>query len=149
MNDEPIADKQMSHASYLTKVFNYKEQSKAIRTLKEILNKKNLKFDGFVVMGVSGITMGSILARSLRKELAIIRKPNDGSHSYYLMENLKAGHTYVFLDDLIASGTTYYIVKQNVKDKGAKLLGALLYHPQTKNGNPTYQSCKTINRNII
>ena len=101
----------MSHALYLSKIFNRKEQDKVISEIRQLIKEKELKFDGFIVTGISGITMGSILSRVLKKELAIVRKEGDRSHSSYKVENYKFGRSYIFLDDLIALGNTYKNVK--------------------------------------
>lgn len=128
----------MSHASYLEMVFIRKKQDKCIREIRELIKNKNLQFDGFVVTGVSGITMGSILSRLLRKELVVVRK-NEGTHSSYKVENYKHNKRYIFLDDLIASGETYKRVIETleyaansawlygVKTKKSKIIGCIVY----------------------
>jgi hypothetical protein len=128
-----------NHASYLNAIFKRKEQDKAIREMKAIV--KDIQFDGFIVTGVSGITMGSIMSRLCRKKLIIIRKENDNdTHSYYDIENMDVGK-YIFLDDLIASGNTFRRVKKKFntmflmykksgyysKEKAPKIIGQLLY----------------------
>ena len=95
------------HASYLSCIFNRKSQDNAMRWIKSVIKLYDLKFDGFIVTGVSGITMGSVAARTLRKDLVVCRKRNDDKHSYYYVENYKPNKRYVFLDDLIATGDTY------------------------------------------
>lgn len=129
------------HASYLNKVFNRKEQDHTIREIKRILKEKNIVFDGFIVTGVSGIAMGSIVARAMRKDLVIVRKPKDGTHSSYNVENYKSNKKYIFLDDLIASGATLDRVKESLIECGnrawlygklnkkntSKLIGGIFY----------------------
>lgn len=132
-----------NHASYLNAIFIRKAQDKAIREMKVLV--KNIKFDGFIVTGVSGITMGSIMARSCRKKLIIIRKENDNdTHSYYDVENMDTGR-YIFLDDLIASGNTFRRVEKKFKamflmykrsgyyskQKAPMIIGQLLYADNT------------------
>jgi orotate phosphoribosyltransferase-like protein len=145
----------MNHAAYLSKNFDYKEQS-------EVIKQKQLKFDAILVTGVSGIIMGSIVARLLRKHLTIVRKSNDGSHSTYFVENFRANSSYIFLDDLIASGETYYNVKKsfdackdkrflygytkNVK-KQSKIVGAILYDP-TDNDYVEFRTTQSLNDKI-
>jgi adenine/guanine phosphoribosyltransferase-like PRPP-binding protein len=130
----------MSHASYLSKIFNRKEQDKVISEIKQLIKEKELKFDGFIVTGISGITMGSVLSRVLRKDLVIVRKANDGTHSSYNVENYKHDKSYIFLDDLIASGATYKNVKKMLSickstrwlygdGKQSKIIGCIFYDP--------------------
>jgi len=121
------------HASYLGAIFDRKAQDKAIREMKALI--KDIEYDGFVVIGVSGITMGAIMARSCRKRLIIIRK-NDNTHSGHTVENFDSG-SYIFLDDLIASGLTFKRVKKALREahqrfswigkKAPKIIGKLLY----------------------
>lgn len=123
----------MMHASYLEAIFNRKAQDEAIRNMKALI--KDIEYDGFVVTGVSGITMGAIMARSCRKKLIIIRKSNN-THSGHSVENFDSG-SYIFLDDLIASGLTFKRVKRELRDaqqrfswigkKSPKIIGKLLY----------------------
>jgi adenine/guanine phosphoribosyltransferase-like PRPP-binding protein len=131
----------MSHASYLLNVFNKKYQDRTVRNLRKVLADNNVKFDGFIVTGVSGITMGAIMSRSLKKDLVIVRKDEEyaTSHSYYKVENYCSGKRYIFLDDLIASGRTLKRVKRSIADfhetenslktcKPSKIIGVLLYY---------------------
>ena len=151
----------MSHASYLSKVFNRKEQDKAISDIKKLIKEKELVFDGFIVTGISGITMGSILSRILRKDLVIVRKADDGTHSSYKVENYKHGKRYIFLDDLIASGTTYKNVKimlsvcesdiwlygirlNNIK---SNIIGGIMYDPMYSD-TPEYWSIQKLNKKV-
>lgn len=121
----------MSHALYLKKCFDYQEQSKVIKRIKEDL--KGFKFDAFIVVGISGIVMGSVLARSMRKKLTIIRKPGDGSHSCYDVENFIPNARYIFLDDLLASGTTFRKMKDSLDERNkyhdcsSKIVSSIMY----------------------
>ena len=129
-----------NHASYLDAIFKRKAQDKAIRQMKALI--KDIEFDGFVVTGVSGITMGSIMARICKKNLMIIRKEEDNdNHSFYNIENYIPGKRYIFLDDLVASGNTFKRVKREIcnlhklwkktgyisDQKKSKIIGRLLY----------------------
>jgi pyrimidine operon attenuation protein/uracil phosphoribosyltransferase len=149
------------HASYLRKIFNHKKQNKVVSDIKLLIKERELKFDGFVVTGVSGVAMGAILARSMRKELIIVRKDNDGTHSSYSVENYHHGKSYIFLDDLIASGRTYQNVKlsldicrdkkylygdKNLTNK-SKLIGAIFYDP-TMGDNPEFWTLQRIGKKI-
>jgi hypothetical protein len=132
----------MSHASYLTHLFNRNKQTKVISGIRKLIKEKQLEFDGFIVTGVSGVAMGAMVARSLKKDLVIIRKVNDNSHSSYHVENFKHGKNYIFFDDLIASGNTYRKVRKEFdichskewqygeKSEGlkSKIIGTILYN---------------------
>jgi hypothetical protein len=103
------------HASHLYESFERNNQDRVIRNVKRLLIEQNIKFDGFVVCGISGIVIGSILARSLKKDLVIVRSTND-CHSTFMVENYKTNRKYIFLDDFICSGTTFEKVKRHCND---------------------------------
>lgn len=67
---------------------------------------KGQQFDVIVVRGTSGLLLGSALAIRLRKRLAVVRKPNDSSHSSATVEGWLGGR-WLFVDDLICSGSTF------------------------------------------
>ena len=128
----------MSYATYLTGFFNRTKQDKIIRSVRKIIKQKKVNFDGFVVTGVSGILIGSILSRSLKKELVIVRKEEDykNSHTFYKVENYKSNKRYIFVDDLIASGSTFARVQKELKEfhkiekikgRSSKIIGTILY----------------------
>jgi phosphoribosylpyrophosphate synthetase len=127
------------HASYLQNSFNRKEQDKTIVMVRDLIKERQLKFDNFIVTGVSGITMGAIMARELNKGLTIVRKVSDNSHSSYNVENFQWDKSYIFLDDLIASGNTYKNVTNSFKccldkrwlygdGKRSKIIGSIFYY---------------------
>jgi orotate phosphoribosyltransferase len=115
------------HASHLYESFERPHQDRVIRNVKKLLVQQNIKFDGFVVCGISGIVMGSILARSLKKDLVIVRSTND-CHSPSMVENYKTSRRYIFLDDFICSGATFRKVKKHCDN----------YFDRVKNGNNDY-----------
>jgi hypothetical protein len=65
------------------------------------------EFDTFVVRGMSGAIAGGILARSCKKNLYVIRKPNDGSHDGNKAFGI-IGSRWLFLDDFVSSGDTFW-----------------------------------------
>lgn len=101
-----------THASYLRYVFDPSKQNTTIRKIRSVINSKKLEFDGFIVTGISGIVIGGIVARSMKKDLVVVRKDDDRTtHSSFRIENFKFGKRYIFLDDLISSGNTFKNVK--------------------------------------
>lgn len=66
------------------------------------------KFGSIAVRGVSGITVGTIVALEMEKGLVIIRKPHEQSHSGMIVGALGwKDNPVVWLDDFIATGDTY------------------------------------------
>lgn len=106
-----------------------------------------IKFDGFVGIGVSGAIVVPVLGRALGKHWAVARKKDDGSHSPRAIEG-RLGRRWVFVDDLIDTGTTLERVKEVVlaeaedHDVRTAYVGAYLYNPlgswsdYTENWNP-------------
>src|SRR5699024_2137307 len=66
---------------------------------------KGVEFDTLVGTGLSGTIAVVQLARQLGKHYLVVRKPNDGSHSYQDVEGV-LGKRWLFVDDLISSGST-------------------------------------------
>jgi orotate phosphoribosyltransferase-like protein len=98
----------------------------------------HVDFDGIVVTGLSGAIIADRLAERLGKVFAVVRKPNDGSHSSSSIEG-DLGRRWVFVDDFISSGSTFMRVCRTIKaqtDK-SRCVGVISY--QTHNG-VKYQS---------
>lgn len=106
------------HTEYLDTVFDKSRRSKVVRKVRESL--RAVPFDAFVCRGVSGLTMGSILAHSMRKDLVVIRKSEDDSHSDYEIEYGGDGRRLVILDDLISSGDTLEAVVGRLRNFSRK-----------------------------
>lgn len=93
---------------------------------------RGVDFDVIVVSGTSGLLIGPSLAVAMGKRLAIVRKPNDASHSMHLVEGWYGGR-WLFVDDLIDSGTTCarvaeaYVEACRSKSAAQTCVGAYLY----------------------
>lgn len=72
-----------------------------------ILREHDSEFDFIVVRGISGLVVGAPVSLSLEKPLVVIRKGGENTHSKVHPNLMKVnGKRGLFLDDLIASGTT-------------------------------------------
>lgn len=117
-----------SYASYLENIFDRGIFEKRLRQAKKLL--ANEDFDGLLVRGTSGVVFGSVLAHRLKKRLVVVRKKDDGSHSSNNVENIAKGDKLVFVDDLIASGSTLrqcVIACLSQTEFDCYLVGSLLY----------------------
>ncbi len=65
------------------------------------------QFDIVVVRGASGITVGSVVAYLMGKQLTVVRKPGEASHVFHRFSGELIPDRSVFLDDFMESGTTY------------------------------------------
>lgn len=124
-NDGQFTD---SHASYLSQIFTHPERVISDATVA----LANVDYDTIIGTGVSGALAVQLLARALGKHYAIVRKPKDGTHSMNAIEG-RVGRRWVFVDDLIASGTTARRVIDSIKQHSelygwaTKRVGSYLY----------------------
>ncbi|WP_158881951.1 hypothetical protein [Amycolatopsis anabasis] len=72
-------------------------------------------FDTMIGTGLSGSLVVPVIARALGKHWAIVRKPNDGSHSNKPLEGT-VGDRWVFVDDFVESGATRNRVIDVIED---------------------------------
>lgn len=72
-----------------------------------------VEYDTMVGTGLSGALVVPVLARALGKHWFVVRKYNDGSHSDNIGEGT-IGDRWLFVDDLIDSGSTLRRVKKSV-----------------------------------
>ncbi len=87
------------------------EVAKVVKVLRDHYDR----YDSIAVQGLSGITVGLLASRALRKPLVIIRKPGDGSHAGRAEVNAQyMGERVLFMDDFISSGETRDRVEASV-----------------------------------
>ncbi len=77
------------------------------------------KFDTLIGTGLSGALVVPTLARALGLKWAIIRKPNDGSHTMAKFEG-EIGSRWMFVDDFVSSGATRDRVRDAVEEISAE-----------------------------
>jgi len=91
-----------------------------------------------VATGISGIVFGTSLSDMMNLPLAVVRKESDRSCSGKRVEGPDKTYGgdplyWVFVDDLISSGTTYRRVLNAMMDQygtGQILAGVMLYKPR-------------------
>lgn len=114
------------NADYLSIMFDADRRANYLRKIKAAVawfEEHHEPFQFIAVCGVSGISVGSLVAHHLGKQLLIVRKADDTStHSSNRIEGLTINEqwspdwdlesaemvegNYVFLDDLVASGSS-------------------------------------------
>lgn len=104
------------NSSYLRSAFKPTEVlvQNAVQTL------EGVEYDTMIGSGTSGLLVIPLLARALKKEFAIVRKPNDSSHREVDIEGTIGGK-WIFVDDFVASGATRTRVKTAVEEAQRKL----------------------------
>jgi orotate phosphoribosyltransferase len=92
-------------------------------------------FDTLVGTGISGAVIVPTLARLLGVDWAIVRKEDDGTHGWYMIEGV-VGAKWLFVDDLVSSGSTVRRVVRIMAElfPNSAPVGAYLYH--SKEFNP-------------
>jgi hypothetical protein len=91
------------YSNYLEKVFDTEKRNKLLLSVEKELGQHD--FDSFLVRGVSGITMGSILADRMGKGLIVARK-NMSIHNDYMVEMTPEAKNFIFFDDMFSSGSS-------------------------------------------
>lgn len=116
---------QYKHSDY-SGVFLEKDRIKyAVPRICAVLRKH--RFESIAVQGMSGATIGSIVAYELGKTICLVRKMNDPSHGVdhhrllhptasFFVEGDVAVKRYVILDDFISSGDTVLNIIESMKD---------------------------------
>ena len=112
-NHKPFKREGKFHVSYMGLAFeNLTPMIEAIR--KEL---HGVKYDTIVVTGSSGMLVGPVIARALRKKLLVVRKPEEYESSHSSAKLLgELGERWIFLDDFVSGGATFRRVRDGVRD---------------------------------
>lgn len=95
----------------------------------------DVDYDTLVGRGLSGALVVPDLARRLKKHWLIVRKPQEGSHTYRKAEG-ELGERWIFVDDFIETGDTLAATQQAVaqlienayRPKPRTFVGSYLYN---------------------
>lgn len=123
-----------SCTEYLTKVVRQGLRRHTIQKVTEdlsILIQNGLEFDSIVCTGLSGLLIAPSVADILDKQIIVIRKNNEQSHSDYSIEGFVES-PYIIIDDCISTGNTINRIVDQMKHSGydPKCLGVYLYAPE-------------------
>lgn len=113
--------------AYIRRVVDGVSREGLIENALEVLKPRSSDFASIAVRGMSGATIGAILAYLLKKDLIIVRKSDHDTHSTYNPEGRLDGSPYIIVDDLISSGYTMRAILNKIKSRGV-LVGAYLYN---------------------
>jgi len=112
-----------AHAAYLHHIFEGydKRQEKIsliIKSIRSFERKYKTPIHYIVVRGVSGITMGSIVAHKMKKGLIVVRK-TEKAHSDYNVEGLPCYgnspyYNGIIVDDCVDSGKTVIEILKSI-----------------------------------
>jgi adenine/guanine phosphoribosyltransferase-like PRPP-binding protein len=127
----------MAHTSYLFAAFDKKFKVKTIDYVCRQLEK--IDCDAIAFSGMSGALIAPIIAYKTGKNIILVRKSKDDSHSSYKIEASSTKcKKYVIIDDLISTGTTVeFIIRKMWKDytfQNSVCVGVILYNGRTTLG---------------
>lgn len=127
--------------------FDLSDLDACVRDTVRTLRPHADSFDTIVAQGVSGLIVASPVALILKKELAVVRKDNDGSRQHRLHQGDKATvlsekslrKRVLFVDDCIASGRTQKRVLAKVREHGGTVAGTYTYQDDhLETGDPDH-----------
>jgi len=95
------------------------------RTLPNIIKNaiefsRNIEFDSIAVRGMSGSIVASAIAFELEKNIIIIRKDKDNTHSDATVEYSFYPRKYIIVDDFISSGKTIKTIIEEMEEDALK-----------------------------
>lgn len=121
-------------SSYLESVMTPESYQRTLNRAIDKIERSNIQFDTIAFRGVSGAAIGFPLAALLNKNVLVVRKYEDNSHSRRGVEgNLVDGAKVLIVDDFIFSGQTIETIQNSLSDEFSgwnfhhKLVGIFLY----------------------
>ena len=107
---------QLKSCNYLNSVFLNTER--IVDRICNRIKEKGYQFDSIVFQGMSGALISPILAYKLKKNMVLVRKEDDNSHSYLKIESRADIKSFIIIDDLIASGITMHRIFAQLNNVG-------------------------------
>ena len=128
-----MATAKTAKRSYLSPSLTPDRINKNLNAISDLIEKEGVdNFDTIVCIGVSGMLLAPMLAAKYHKELIVVRKGLEGTHSKCILESSgKPCHKYIIIDDLMASCNTVRNLLKSVsehKNRRAKCVGIFLYY---------------------
>jgi adenine/guanine phosphoribosyltransferase-like PRPP-binding protein len=93
-------------ADYLKDFLNPSSMRDKIAQAVKALEPQAHLFDSIAFTGMSGTLIGPPVAMALSKEVIMVRKPDQSTHSSMTVEGNYGSRSYIILDDMRASGAT-------------------------------------------
>jgi orotate phosphoribosyltransferase-like protein len=104
-------------SSYLGIVLHVKSLPILVDIVLERIKKTNICFDTIAFTGQSGALVAPLLAIKMGKNLLMVRKEHDVSHSFSNFEGYFKIKNYIILDDLISTGNTVKRVYKQIHEQ--------------------------------
>ena len=103
------------HEDYMKTAVRINLLKKRIEMAMQILKKKKVCFDTIAFRGMSGAILGTSLALLLNKQIIMVRKSKQNTHSDYLVEGFRQSKKFLIVDDFVSSGNTAREIIRRVK----------------------------------
>ncbi len=101
------------HSAYIKPTIDATARCNAVKDTLSALEKED--FDCIAVRGSSGLSIGSVVAYVLGKNLALIRKDLESSHTSRKVETPDSVSRFVIVDDFTSSGETLCHIYSEMK----------------------------------
>jgi hypothetical protein len=102
---------------YLRVAVTMKNWKAVVANLVGMIRASKIDFDTIAFRGTSGALIAPAVAAKLRKNILMVRKQGDGSHSGCPLEGNGDIERYIIVDDFIATGATVEKILAAVKDE--------------------------------
>lgn len=100
-------------SSYMRRYLDPHTLEKSVATIASFLEPYLDQFDTLAFRGHSGSILGTALALKLKKNMLLVRKDGEDSHSDYAVEGTLHSR-YLIIDDLVASGRTVRKIQEMI-----------------------------------
>ncbi len=124
------AEDAYTHADWLKIPLRPHLLRREITKAAKFLKANGIEFDAIAFRGLSGALLAAPLAARLKKELILVRKDEDKTHSAFRVEGFRATKRYIIADDLISTGATCQAITEAIKNFAyhAVCVGALVFN---------------------
>jgi adenine/guanine phosphoribosyltransferase-like PRPP-binding protein len=115
-------------SAHMKKLLDPSKRQNTLQWLVDILKPYVDEFDAIAVSGASGMLLASV-ADLLHKNIILVRKQRDDSHSIQSVEGPRDGR-YIILDDIVDSGATVQRMYDEILafNKHATCVGIVMYY---------------------
>lgn len=113
-----IQEDEMNYPQILT---HQEELERNVEFILQTIKSNKIKFDFIIARGISGIIPSAIVAHKLRKQLCVVRKEQEKTHSKNKIEIASdfypATKRYIIIDDLIDTGETVVQIVKSARNQ--------------------------------
>lgn len=122
-----VPRKKYQGAAYVTRFICTSSLKEHARLAASCMRTISAPYDTIAFSGMSGAMIGPILAMRLGKEMVLVRKPKDDTHSSHKVEGYPDVTNYIIVDDFTCTGDTAERIQREMYKfaPNAKCLGVV------------------------